>query len=49
MIGWIKDRTGSYEGGLYFVSGLLVMSALTTLLLARSQRAKARATAVAVH
>jgi ACS family tartrate transporter-like MFS transporter len=49
MIGWVKDHTGSYEGGLYFVSGLLVMSAVTTLLLARSQRAKARATAVAVH
>lgn len=40
MIGWIKDRTGSYDGGLYFVSGLLVISAVTTLLLARSQRGK---------
>ena len=26
MIGWIKDQTGSYAGGLYFVAGLLVLS-----------------------
>ena len=49
MIGWIKDRTGSYEGGLYFVSGLLLVSALTTLLLSRSQKAKARAAALAAQ
>ncbi|MBB3399539.1 MULTISPECIES: MFS transporter [unclassified Rhizobium] len=36
MIGWIKDVTGSFAGGLYFVAALLVVSALTTLLLARS-------------
>jgi ACS family tartrate transporter-like MFS transporter len=36
MIGWIKDLTGSFLGGLYFVAGLLVISALLTLLLARS-------------
>ncbi|MDQ2821024.1 MAG: MFS transporter [Pseudomonadota bacterium] len=40
MIGWIKDKTGSYNGGLYFVSGLLLISAITTLLLARSQKGK---------
>jgi ACS family tartrate transporter-like MFS transporter len=40
MIGWIKDRTGSFEGGLYFVASLLVISACTTLLLARSQKTK---------
>ena len=38
MIGWIKDLTGSFQGGLYFVAGLLVMSAVLTLVLARSQR-----------
>jgi MFS transporter, ACS family, tartrate transporter len=43
MIGWIKDRTGSFEGGLYFVAGLLVISAVTTLLLSRSQRRTAEA------
>jgi ACS family tartrate transporter-like MFS transporter len=36
MIGWIKDSTGSFAGGLYFVAGLLVVSAILTLVLARS-------------
>lgn len=36
MIGWIKDQTGSFSGGLYFVAGLLVLSAVLTLVLARS-------------
>ena len=39
MIGWIKERTGSFEGGLYFVAGLLVLSAVLTLLLSRAQGA----------
>jgi ACS family tartrate transporter-like MFS transporter len=38
MIGWIKDLTGSFQGGLFFVAGLLVLSAILTLVLARSQR-----------
>ncbi|CAN5386003.1 MFS transporter [soil metagenome] len=47
MIGWIKDLTGSYQGGLFFVAGLLVLSAVLTLLLARSQRpAAAKAAAM---
>ena len=41
MIGWVKDQTGSFAGGLYFVAGLLVMSAVLTLVLARSQRSQA--------
>lgn len=41
MIGWIKDQTGSFAGGLYFVAGLLVLSASLTLLLARSGKARA--------
>ncbi|WGS19804.1 MULTISPECIES: MFS transporter [unclassified Bradyrhizobium] len=36
MIGWIKERTGSFDGGLYFVAGLLVLSAVLTLLLSRA-------------
>ncbi|MFM0139210.1 MFS transporter [Caballeronia grimmiae] len=39
MIGWVKDQTGSFAGGLYFVAGLLVLSAVLTLLLARTQKA----------
>jgi len=38
MIGWIKERTGSFAGGLYFVAGLLVVSAVVTLLLAQRGR-----------
>jgi ACS family tartrate transporter-like MFS transporter len=49
MIGWIKDKTGSFSGGLYFVAGLLVISAVTTLLLARSQKPKTDTAAVPVH
>jgi MFS transporter, ACS family, tartrate transporter len=48
MIGWIKDLTGSFQGGLYFVAGLLVLSAVLTLILARSQRNSA-ATAAALR
>jgi MFS transporter, ACS family, tartrate transporter len=39
MIGWIKDQTGSFVGGLYFVAGLLVLSAVLTLLLSRVKTA----------
>lgn len=39
MIGWIKEQTGSFVGGLYFVAGLLVLSAVLTLLLSRVKTA----------
>ena len=39
MIGWLKDRTGSFAGGLYFVAGLLVLSAVLTLVLSYTGRA----------
>lgn len=42
MIGWIKDKTGSFVGGLYFVAGLLVLSAILTLLLSRAKTAPVR-------
>ena len=48
MIGWIKDLTGSFQGGLFFVAGLLVLSAVLTLVLARSQRSSAATTANAL-
>jgi ACS family tartrate transporter-like MFS transporter len=47
MIGWIKDLTGSFQGGLYFVAGLLVLSAILTLALAHSQRDSSLATPAA--
>lgn len=34
MIGVIRQQTGSYTWGLYFVAGLLILSALTVLILA---------------
>jgi ACS family tartrate transporter-like MFS transporter len=41
MIGWLKDLTGSFLGGLYFVAGLLLVSALLVVRLARGNRALA--------
>ena len=38
MIGWIKNLTGSFMGGLYFVAGLLVLSAVLTLVVAGSKQ-----------
>ena len=49
MIGWIKEQTGSFNGGLYFVAGLLVLSAVLTLVVARSQRRDAVGLPVAQH
>lgn len=46
-IGWIKDQTGSFTGGLIFVSGLLVLSAVVTLIVARSGRRAEATSAVA--
>ncbi|MCJ2049068.1 MFS transporter [Methylobacterium sp. J-070] len=47
VIGWIKDRTGSFAGGLMFVAGLLVVSAILTLVVARAGRRSAPAGVVA--
>ena len=49
MIGWIKEQTGSFNGGLYFVAGLLVLSAVLTLVVARSHRRSAAIHPVAQH
>jgi ACS family tartrate transporter-like MFS transporter len=46
MIGWIKEETGSFMGGLYFVAGLLIVSAVLTLVLSRSQARTAPAATV---
>ena len=47
VIGWIKDRTGSFAGGLLFVAALLVLSAMLSLVVARAGRRTAPAAAVA--
>ncbi|QCR38430.1 MFS transporter [Nissabacter sp. SGAir0207] len=39
MIGVIREKTGSYTGGLYFVAGLLAFSAVLVLVLSRLGRA----------
>jgi MFS transporter, ACS family, tartrate transporter len=46
-IGWIKDRTGSFTGGLIFVAGLLFLSAILTLVVARARRRAGTAGAAA--
>jgi MFS transporter, ACS family, tartrate transporter len=48
MIGWIKEVTGSFLGGLYFVCALLLVSAVLTLVVARSLQRPLPA-AVPVH
>ncbi|MEN8550022.1 MFS transporter [Acinetobacter soli] len=40
MIGWVKDQTGSFTGGLYFVAGLLILSTILTLILSFTQKNK---------
>jgi ACS family tartrate transporter-like MFS transporter len=40
VIGWIKDSTGSFEGGLYFLAALSVVGAVTTALGVRETSAK---------
>ena len=48
VIGWVKDTTGSFVGGLFFVAGLLVFSAVLTLILARVARKNAASQAADV-
>lgn len=43
VIGWVRETTGSFAGGLYVVAGLLILSAVLTLILAGSQRAASNA------
>ncbi|EKT53488.1 4-hydroxyphenylacetate permease [Providencia sneebia DSM 19967] len=33
LIGWLKDQTGSFNSGLYFVAGLLVIGAILVILI----------------
>ncbi|KMJ46996.1 4-hydroxyphenylacetate permease [Xenorhabdus khoisanae] len=43
LIGWLKDQTGSFNAGLYFVAGLLVIGALMVLFIPM-QHARPRTT-----
>ena len=43
-IGLIKESTGSFEWGLYFVAALLVLSAIVTLIIAGTARKDVPAT-----
>src|SRR5262249_58379211 len=38
-VGWLRDKTGSFEAGLYFLAGCALVSALVTLLAVHEQRA----------
>ncbi|MBV1703096.1 MAG: MFS transporter [Hyphomicrobiales bacterium] len=49
MIGWIKGVTGSFAGGLYFVAGLVMLSAVLTLILARIGGTAATKTTQNIH
>jgi ACS family tartrate transporter-like MFS transporter len=40
VIGWIKDTTGSFEGGLYFLAGLSILGAVITVVGVRETSAK---------
>jgi MFS transporter, ACS family, tartrate transporter len=35
-VGWLKDSTGSFESGLYFLAGCALISAIVTLVAVRS-------------
>ena len=35
LVGWLKDKLGSYAGGLYIVGGMMVLSAVVVVLLSR--------------
>ncbi|MBD2797466.1 4-hydroxyphenylacetate permease [Xenorhabdus sp. 18] len=37
LIGWLKDQTGNFNAGLYFVAGLLVIGALMVFLIPMKQ------------
>ena len=48
IIGWIKDSTGSFEGGLYFLALLSLAGAVVTVLGVRETPAKLAAATVSV-
>ncbi len=49
VIGWIKDSTGSFAGGLYFLAGLSLLGAVVTVIAVRETAAKLAPGAVPVQ
>jgi len=45
-VGWLKDTTGSFEAGLFFLSGCALISAIVTVLAVRERRPRAEPTGV---
>ena len=45
-VGWLKDTTGSFEAGLFFLSGCALVSAIVTLVAARERRSRVEPTGV---
>ena len=42
LVGWLKDKLGSYAGGLYVVGGMMALSAVVVVLLSRQTTRSAR-------
>jgi ACS family tartrate transporter-like MFS transporter len=43
LVGWLKDKLGSYAGGLYAVAGMMALSAVVVVLLGRQTAHRASA------
>ena len=43
LVGWLKDKLGSYAGGLYVVGGMMALSAAAVVLLSRQAMGRAPA------
>jgi MFS transporter, ACS family, tartrate transporter len=46
VVGWLRDTTGNFEAGLYFLAGCALVSALVTLAAVHEPRARAAAKGV---
>jgi MFS transporter, ACS family, tartrate transporter len=49
VVGWIREETHSFEAGLYFLGGLGVVAAVTTLIVVNARFEEARGTAARVR
>jgi ACS family tartrate transporter-like MFS transporter len=45
-VGWLKDTTGSFEAGLFFLSGCALISAIVTVVAVRERRPRTETTGV---